>query len=62
MNWYSTAFKFMVDRDMAYNDMESVGIRCDRFITGDGYYYLGWCPFSKEQYQTAVHIVTSHID
>lgn len=62
MKWYNTAFKYESIRDMAYDELKAAGIRCDKYIAGDGYYYIGWCPFGEKQYQIAVQIVTSHID
>lgn len=62
MKWYNTAFKYESDRDMAFEEMKNANIHCDKYIVGDGYYYLGWCPFSKNLYQTAVQIVEKHLD
>lgn len=62
MKWYSTAFKYESNRDMAYDELKASGIRCDKYITGDGYYYIGWLPIGKEQYQLAEQIVTGYID
>lgn len=62
MKWYNTAFKYESNRDMACVELKASGIRCDKYITGDGYYYLGWCPCSKKQYQMAIEIVSSHLD
>lgn len=61
MKWYNTAFKYESNRDLAFEEIKASGIRCDMFDM-NGYYYISWCPFSKEQYQTAVQIVTSRLD
>lgn len=62
MKWYNTAFKYESNRDMSYDELKASGIRCDKYIIEDGYYYIGWCPFSEKQYQLAEQIVTSHLD
>ena len=61
MKWYNTAFKYESNRDMAFEEMKNAGIRCDMFNM-NGYYYISWCPFSKNLYQTAVQIVEKHLD
>ena len=62
MKWYNTAFKYEYNRNRAYDELKARGIRCDKYITGDGYYYLGWCPFGEKPYQIAAQIVESHLD
>lgn len=62
MKWHRTAFKFEAIAKLMQEELEDEGIRTDFFTTGDGYYYVGWCPVGKEQYQKALEIVSSHID
>jgi hypothetical protein len=62
MKIQNTAFKNKTNRDMAYKELKEHKIRCDTYNIKDGYYYVAWCPYNKEQYQKAVKIVESHLD
>lgn len=62
MKWHDTAFKHKEIAELTRDELVTAGIRADFFITGDGYYYVGWRPLGKEQYQKALEIVSSHID
>lgn len=62
MKWKNTAFKYEDIARLCQRELSAAGIRTDFFIVGNGYYYVAWCPVGEAQYNTALKIITSHIN
>lgn len=62
MKWRNTAFKCKSIAELTKKELDEAGIKTDLFITGDGYWYVGWLAVGEVQIQKALDIITSHID
>lgn len=62
MEWHNTAFKFEDSAKLCKKELDEAGIKTDYYIIGDGYYYIGWMPIGKEQFEIGLKIIVAHID
>ncbi len=62
MKWENTAFKFKDIAELTKKELDEAGIKTDLYITGDGYWYVGWLAVGEEQMRKALEIITTHID
>ena len=66
MKWENTCFAYKETAEQCKADLDAAGIRTGEIIVdADGMrirYYVPWLAIGKEQHETALKIICSHLD